>query len=330
MLAAVSGATGFIGSAVVRALVAQGRPVRALCEPGAPTRNLDAIPPGAAPRVSVDVCDLEGMKRALDGCATYFHLAAIYRVWNPDPRPIRRVNIEGVTTSLLAAQAAGVGRFVHTSSVVTVGLRPDGQPADETVEFNQHDIADEYILTKQIAERIVLGFARVLPVVVVNPAAPFGAGDIAPTPTGKMILALLRGQVPATGPGGLCAVDVDDVAAGHVAAEARGRIGERYILGNHNLGFGAFAELVAEEAGVPPPRLRLPGFLARAGGHAMELWSDHVSHREPEGTAKAIAYLQRNPFFDGAKARRELGLPCTPLRASIARSVAFFREQGMV
>lgn len=329
-LAAVSGATGFIGSAVVRKLLAQGRPVRALCEPRAPTRNLDALrDAGRLEAVSVDACDLEGMKRALDGCAVYYHLAAIYRVWNPDPRAIYRVNLEGTTTSLLAAQAAGVGRVVYTSSIAAVGLPGDGRPADETVEFNLHDIADEYVLTKHLSERIALRFAEVLPVVVVNPAFPFGPGDIAPTPTGKIILALLRGEMPGTGPGGFCAVDVDDVADAHVAAETRGRVGERYILGNHNVHFGAFAELVSEVAGVQRPRLYIPGPLARGVAAGMELWSDLVSHTEPRGTAKSVAYLQRLPFFDAGKARRELDFPCTPLRTSIERAVRFFRDSGM-
>jgi dihydroflavonol-4-reductase len=329
MLAAVSGATGFIGSAVVRKLVAMGRPVRALCEPNASTKNLDALPSGAVERVTVDVCDLDGMKRALAGAAAYYHLAAIYRVWNPDPRPIFRVNLEGTTTALLAAQAAGVSRVVYTSSIAAVGLRADGRPSDETVAWNLQDVADEYILTKHLSERIAMRFAEVLPVVVVNPAFPFGPGDIAPTPTGKIILSLLRGEMPGTGPGGFCAADVDDVAAGHVAAEAKGRVGERYILGNHNVGFTAFAEMVADVAGVARPRLYIPGVVARNVARGMELWSDGVTHREPQGTVKAIAYLQRRPFFDAAKARRELDFPETPLRTSIERAVRFFRDQGM-
>jgi dihydroflavonol-4-reductase len=329
MLAAVSGATGFIGSAVIRKLLDLGRPVRALCEPSAPTKNLDTLPAGAVERVSVDVCDLEGMKRALAGCSAFYHLAAIYRVWNPDPRAIYRVNLEGTTTALLAAQAAGVGRVVYTASIAAVGLRPDGQPSDESVEFNLHDIADHYILTKHLSERIALRFAEVLPIVVVNPAFPFGPGDIAPTPTGKIVLSVLRGQVPATGPGGFCAVDVADVADAHVAAETRGRVGERYILGNHNISFRDFVALVAEVAGVPAPRLHVPHAVVREFVRGMELWSDHVSHREPRTTLKAMAYLERGAYFDATKARRELGFPCTPLRTSVERAVQFFREQGM-
>jgi dihydroflavonol-4-reductase len=269
------------------------------------------------------------MRRALDGCSAYYHLAAIYRVWNPDPRPIFRVKLEGTTTALLAAQAARVGRVVYTSSIAAVGIREDGVPSDESVAWNLQDVADEYIFTKHLSERIALRFAEVLPVVVVNPAFPFGPGDIAPTPTGKIILALLRKEMPGTGPGGFCAVDVDDVAAGHVAAEARGRVGERYILGNHNVTFGEFAALVAEVAGVPAPGLYIPGSLGQSVAFGMEMWSKLVSHGEPRGTRKGIAYLQKNPFFDAGKARRELGFPSTPLRASVERAVQFFRAQGM-
>ena len=333
MLAAVSGATGFIGSAVIRHLLAEGRPVRALVEPGAPTGNLDALSANAArsvERVPVDVGDFDGMKRALAGCAAYYHLAAIYRVWNPDPRAIYRVNVEGTTTSLLAAQAAGVGRVVYTSSIAAVGLLGDGRRSDETVEFNTYDIANEYLLTKMLSERIALGFSKVLPVVVVNPAFPFGPGDVAPTPTGKIILAILRGHMPAVGGGGFCAIDVDDVAAAHVAAETRGRVGERYILGNHNVTFQEFVALVADVAGVPTRALRLPDWVLRGAAQGMELWSDHVSHTEPRATVKSVEYVERGAFFDNTKARRELGLPETPLRTSIERAVTWFRAQGMV
>jgi dihydroflavonol-4-reductase len=328
-LAAVSGATGFIGSAVIRKLVADGRRVRALCEPNAPTKNLEALPAGSVERFSVDVCDLAGMKRALEGVGAFYHLAAIYRVWNPDPRAIYRVNLEGTTTALLAAQAAGVPRIIYTSSVAAVGLREDGRPSDETVEFNLYDIADEYILTKHLSERIAMRFAQVLPIVVVNPAFPFGPGDIAPTPTGKIILALLRGEMPGTGPGGFCAVDVDDVAAAHVAAETKGRIGERYILGNHNVTYAEFGALVAKVAGVAAPRLYIPRPVALGVARGMELWSEHVSRKDPMATTKGVAYLQRTPFFDAGKARHELGFPRTPLETSIERAVRFFREQGM-
>jgi len=329
MIAAVSGASGFIGSAVVRKLVAEGRSVRALLEPSASTKNLDDLPPTQVERVTVDVCNFEGMKRALEGCSTYFHLAAVYKVWMPDPSPIYRVNVEGTATALLAAQAAGVSRVVYTSSIAAIGLRADGQPADETVDFNLYDIANEYILSKMLSERIATRFAKVLPVVIVNPALPFGPRDIGPTPTGKLILMMLRGEMPGVGMGGFCAVDVDDVAAAHVAAETKGRVGERYILGDHNVTFREFCGLVGEVAGVRPPRLVIPSLVGRSVALGMELWSDYVTHEEPKATLKAVSYLQRNAFFDPSKARRELGLPSRPLRETIERAVRYFRESGM-
>jgi dihydroflavonol-4-reductase len=330
-LAAVSGATGFIGSAVVRALLDRGRKVRALIEPGADTRNLAGLPEDKLERVHVDVCDRAGMERALEGASAYYHLAAIYKVWMLDPTPIYRVNLEGTVTSLLAAQKAGVRRTIYTSSIAAVGLHDDGTPADESTPWNLWDIANDYITSKFHAERVVLGLAGAgLPVVIVNPAFPFGPRDVAPTPTGGMILAMLRGQVPGVGEGGFCAVDVDDVAAAHVAAETQGRIGERYILGNHNVTFREFFGLVCDVAGLKAPRLPLPKTLSRGIALGMEIWADRVSKSPPLATYKSIRYMQRLAFFDGEKARRELGMPQTPLRTSIERAVEFFRTNGMV
>jgi dihydroflavonol-4-reductase len=334
-IAAVSGASGFIGSAVIRKLLADGRQVRALVEPGADPGNLDELArelPEAArrlERVQVDVCDHERMTKALEGAAAYYHLAAIYKVWTPNPATIYRVNLEGTTASMLAAQRAGVKRVIYTSSIAAVGLRDDNQPADETVAFNLYDIANEYILTKYLSERIAMQFAAAgLPVVVVNPAFPFGPRDVAPTPTGRIILALLNGEIPGVGEGGFCAVDVDDVAAAHVAAETRGRVGERYILGNHNVTFKEFFRLVCEIGGKSAPKIHIPRLVGRGIALGMELWSDLVSHAEPPATVKGLRYMQKLAYFDATKARRELGLPETPLADSIERSVRWFRDHG--
>jgi dihydroflavonol-4-reductase len=331
---AVSGASGFIGSAVVRKLLAQGRQVRVLLEPGATTKNLDGLPleglSGEVERFTVDVCDFEGMARALDGCSAFYHLAAIYQVWTPDPTAIHRVNIEGTTTALLAAKATRVPRVVYTSSIAAVGLPGDGTPADESVAYNLHDVANDYILTKHLSERIAMRFAEAgTPIVVVNPAFPFGPRDIAPTPTGSIILSLLRGQVPAVGDGGFCAIDVDDVAAAHVAAETRGRVGERYILGNHNISFRDFCELVCRIAGVKAPSISVPGWVGQSIAKGMELWADRTG-KAPPTTVKGLRYLQMNAFFDNTKARTELELQCTPLEDSVRRAVDYFRAEGMV
>ncbi|MCK6586732.1 MAG: NAD-dependent epimerase/dehydratase family protein [Polyangiaceae bacterium] len=327
----MSGATGFIGSAVVRRLLADGRRVRALIEPHANTQNLDDLPAERLERVTVDVCDLAGMRRALEGVSAFYHLAAIYKTWLKDPSTIYRVNIEGTTTSLLAARDAGVGRVIYTSSIAAVGRRDDGLPSDESVAWNLYDVANDYILTKHLSERIALRFAEAgMPIVVVNPAFPFGPRDIAPTPTGGIIISVLRGELPGIGDGGFCAIDVDDVAAGHVAAETKGRIGERYILGDHNVTFEEFIALVAEVAGLKTPKLRIPRLLGQGVALGMELWSDLVTKTEPMATLKSVKYLQGKPWFDVTKARRELGLASTPLRESVKRAVDYFRANNMV
>ncbi|EYF08974.1 NAD-dependent epimerase/dehydratase family protein [Chondromyces apiculatus] len=327
---AVSGAAGFIGSAVVRKILDGGRSVRALVEPGTKSQNLDGLPPDRVEIIPVDVCDYVGMARALDGCAAFHHLAAIYKTWMPDPRPIYRVNLEGTTTALLAARAARVPRIVYTSSIAAIGLRDDGAPSDETVAWNLQEIANDYVLTKHLSERTALRFAEAgLPVVVVNPGFPFGPGDAGPTPTGRFLLSLLRRETPAVGAGGVSAVDVDDVADGHLAAETRGRVGERYILANHNVSFIELARLVEEISGVPAPTLHVPGWAGRGIALGMELWANHVTHTEPAATYKSLRYIQQSAYVDASKARRELDFPCTPLRTSVERAISWFRAQGM-
>ena len=330
---AVTGATGFIGTAVVRKLLQRGRDVRALIEPRANTSALDEVEKETGKtvdRVTVDVTDVVKMSGALEGCASLFHLAAIYKVWLPDPTPIYRVNVEGTTTTLLAAQKARVRRIVYTSSIAAVGLHDDQTPADETTPFNLFPIANEYILTKWLSERVAMRFAEAgLPIVVVNPAFPFGPRDTAPTPTGKIVLSLLKGEVPGIAEGGFNCIDVDDVAEGHLAAEEKGRVGERYILGDHNVTLKEFFELVCEVGSVKAPTLPLPNTLSAAIALGFELWSDHVSHEEPRATYRSIRYAQRHAWFDPSKARRELGLPTTPLRSSIQRAITWFRSHGM-
>jgi dihydroflavonol-4-reductase len=319
---AVTGATGFIGSAVVRQLLEQKRSVRCLVEPGANAANLEGL---AVDRVEVDVTDTRAMKKALDGCETLYHLAAIYKTWLPDEEIIYRVNVEGTVATLLAAQHARVRRVVYTSSIAAVGL-VDGGLADEATPFNLFEVANPYILTKWQSERVALRFAEAgLDVVVVNPAFPFGPRDIAPTPTGAIILSLLKRQLPGYGPGGICTIDVDDCATGHLLAEEKGRTGERYILGSDNVTLKDFFDKVCRIANVPAPKVPLPGALAAGFALGMELWADHVSHREPPATYRSVRYAQRNAFFSNAKAKRDLGLPTRPLDETIERAVAWFK-----
>jgi len=327
---AVSGAAGFIGSAVVRRLVRDGRSVRAIVEPGGATDNLREFDANVVEQVTADVCDREAMLRALDGCEVYYHLAAVYRLWTPNPEVIFRVNVEGTTTSLLAAKHVGVRRVVYTSSIAAVGLRPNRELSDETTEFNLYDIANPYVLTKHLSERVAKRLAEAgQDIVIVNPAFPFGPGDIGPTPTGRIVLGVLRGEIPGAGEGGFCAVDVDDVASGHVAAEAKGRRGERYILGNHNVTFKDFLCEVARVTGTRAPKMHLPSILGQGIALGMELWADHVSHKTPQATLKGLKYMQRYAYFDATKARRELDFPSTPLEQSIESAARYFRARGL-
>jgi dihydroflavonol-4-reductase len=324
---AVTGATGFIGSAVVRQLLEQKRSVRAIVEPGANLQNLEGLP---VERVTCDVTDTKAMTHALSGCESLYHLAAVYKTWLEDRELIYRVNVEGTTSTLLAAQKAKVDRVVYTSSIAAVGLI-DGATADETMRFNQFDIANDYILTKWLSERVAMRFAEAgMNLVVVNPAFPFGPRDIGPTPTGKIILGLMKGQVPGVIPGGICTIDVDDCAAGHLLAEEKGKVGERYILGNENVTLKDLFEIIAKVAGVKAPKLPLPASIGAGIALGMELWADLVSHKEPDATYRSMRYAMRNAFFSNAKAKRDLGLPTRPLEESVRRAVAWFRAEKMV
>jgi dihydroflavonol-4-reductase len=331
---AVTGATGFIGSAVIRQALEKGRAVRAIVEPGARTSVLDeveAMVGRKVERATADVTDHAAMLRALDGCSALHHLAAVYKTWMPDPTPLHRVNLEGTTATLLAAQKVGIQRVVYTSSIAAVGLESDGKLANENTPFNLFSIANDYILTKWQSERIAMQFAAAgLPLVVVNPAFPFGERDAAPTPTGRIVLALLKGEVPGVGVGGFNCIDVEDVAAGHLLAEEKGRVGERYILGEHNVSMKEFFSLVRELGGVRAPKLPMPKALTAAIALGMELWADRVSHEEPAATFRSMRYAQRYAWFDSTKARTELGLPSTPLRTSIERAIRWFRAHGML
>jgi dihydroflavonol-4-reductase len=323
MATLVTGAGGFIGSAVVRALVAQGRAVRAGLAPGEAPDNLLGLD---VERVTVDVGDPAAVARAVDGCDVVYHLAAIYSLWLRDPSRIYAVNVDGTRHVLAAAAAAGVRRVVHTSSIAAVGVPPPGHLADETVPWTHWRQADPYMRSKYLAELEARRAAAAgLPVVIVCPAFPFGAGDRAPTPTGRFIVEALAGRVPGYPAGGFCAVDVDDVAACHLAAEARGRIGERYLAGNHNVTYREFYAAVTRIAGLPPITRRLPGPAVIAGAWLAERVAERGGP-PPRITVAAARYAQAQVWYDVGKARRELGLPCTPLDTTIARAVRWFRD----
>ena len=325
--ALVTGAAGFIGSHVVRELLAEGVEVRALIRPGEKTDTLQGL---GVEIVEGEVLDISAVAAAMKGVDTLFHLAAIFSIWLPDWSRIYEVNLQGSRNVLWAAMKAGVGRVVYTSSIAAIGIRPGKAPSDETAPFNQYTLGNHYILTKYLSQQEALGFARNgLDLVVVNPCFPFGENDVGPTPTGQTIVDILKGLHRASFAGGINIVDVRDVAKGHVLAAQKGRTGELYILGNKNVTIPEFMALVRKTAGLK--QIVLPGVpvCALAGfGRLFRWWSDHVSHRTPLTTPPEIRYASQYLFFDTSKARRELGLTPTPIEESLKRSISWFRKHG--
>ncbi|MBV9755764.1 MAG: NAD-dependent epimerase/dehydratase family protein [Alphaproteobacteria bacterium] len=327
-LALVTGASGFVGSAVARAVLARGHSVRVLVRRSGDRRNLAGLPVETA---EGDLTDAGSLARAAAGCRYLFHVAADYRLWVPDPADMLRTNVEGTRALMRAAAAAGVERVVYTSSVAALGLTGDGTPADETTPVAEQAIVGAYKRSKYLAEQAVLELVRSdgLPAVTVNPSAPVGPRDIKPTPTGRMIADAASGRMPAYLDTGLNVVHVDDVAEGHLLALERGRIGEKYILGGEDLSLAALLALVAELAGRRPPRVRLSEGVLWPVALASEGLA-RVAGIEPLVTRDHLRMARKKMFFSSAKAEAELGYRARPARAAVADAIAWFRAQGMV
>ncbi len=312
----VTGATGFVGSGVARALARQGARLRLIVRPTSNRRNLAGLEADIVITGTHDLAHLtRALARAMEGCRMVFHVAADYRLWVPDPAAMMRTNVEGTRALMQAAREAGVERVVYTSSVAA--LDPD-------------NLIGAYKRSKFLAEQVALEEARAgLPVVIVNPSTPIGPGDVKPTPTGRMVLDAARGRIPAYVETGLNVVHVDDVAAGHLLAAERGRIGERYILGGENLELSALLALIAEVAGRKPPRIRLPiGPLVPAAIAAE--WFARVTGRTPALTRETLAMARKKMFFSSEKAEAELGYRARPAREAIVDALAWFRAEGML
>jgi dihydroflavonol-4-reductase len=327
MKSLVTGGTGFIGSHVVRALVAEGGSVRVLARPGSDRRALGDLPVEV---VTGDLANPQSLAPALAGVEVLYHVAADYRLWAPDPSVLYRVNVGGTRTLLLAAAVAGVARVVYTSSVGALGLPSDGRPGTEDTPARLEDMVGDYKRSKFLAEREAeMAAARGLPVVIVNPSAPVGPWDWKPTPTGRMLVDYLRGRMLAYLDTGLNVVHVRDVARGHLLAAAHGRPGERYILGHAqgNLGLRAIFERLAPHTGVRAPRVRLPFRAALALGTGAELIA-RLTGKEPVVARTAVRMAAKRMFFDPAKAIRELGLPQTPVDEALRDAADWFWANG--
>ncbi len=323
----VTGATGFVGSAVLRALLKAGHEVRALVRPTSDRRNLEGL---AVEPVIGDLSSRGSLDRALAGCDALFHVAADYRLWAPHPQEIYAANVDGTRNIMGAALNAGLTRVVYTSSVATLGLSADGTPSDETTPASLDDMIGAYKRSKYLAEEEVrrMALEEELPAVIVNPAAPVGPRDIKPTPTGRMIVQAAAGKMPAYVDTGLNIVHVDDVAAGHVLAFDRGRVGERYILGAENL---FLREILTEIAGLAnrrPPRICLPHNLILPVAYVAEAVARLTGGPEPMITVDGLKLSKKRMFFSIEKARRELGYDPRPARDGLRDAVTWFREHG--
>jgi dihydroflavonol-4-reductase len=323
----ITGATGFIGGHIARLLLEKGWRVRGL-------RRGDASGPflegAAVDWRSGDLRDFDRVREAMEGSDAVFHVAADYRLWARNPAEIIESNVGGTENVLEAALSCGAGRVVYTSSVGALGLRADGKPADENTPVRLEDMVGVYKRSKFLAERKAEEyFARGLPVVIVNPSTPVGAGDHKPTPTGRIIVDFLSGRMPAYIDTGLNLVDVRDVALGHLLALERGRAGEKYILGNGNGNrtLSEIFEALEKVSGIPAPRVRLPRAPILALAHLNAVFSK-ITGIEPRIPLEGVRMAHRRMFFDPGKAVRELGLPQTPVEEALKGAVEWFRENG--
>lgn len=321
----VTGATGFVGAAVARALARRGHRLRLLHRPASDLANLAHLP---GERVIGDLTDPGSLARAAEGCRYVFHVAADYRLFVPDPDAMRRVNVDGAVALLRAAETAGAERIVYTSSVAALGLTLDGSPADEATPNAPDDHVGPYKKSKYEAELAVRGLAAGgLDVVIVNPSAPVGPGDIRPTPTGRMVLDAARGHMPAYVETGMNLVHVDDVAEGHVLALERGRAGESYILGGENLMLSEIGRMITRLAGRAPPRIRLPIGPLMPLAALMEVWA-RISRHEPVMTRDMLTMARRLMFYSSAKAISELGYAPRPAEMAVRDALADFCRRG--
>jgi dihydroflavonol-4-reductase len=323
----VTGGTGFVGTHVVRALLARGRAVRCLARPGSRRENLEGLD---VEIVEGDLTDSASLARATRGVSTLYHVAADYRLWARDPQELYRSNAGGTENVLFAAAEAGVSRVVYTSSVAALGLTEDGTPGNEATPVSRERIIGHYKKSKYDAERVAAQWAaKGLPVVIVNPSTPVGERDVKPTPTGQMIVDFLSRRVPAYVDTGLNVIDVRDVAAGHLLAAEKGRPGERYILGHRDMTLKEILDMLSRIAGLPAPSMRLPHWIPLSAA-AVATGFARVTGKPPRFSLESVRMSTHRMFFDPSKAVRELGLPQTPVEEPLARSVAWFRENRYV
>ena len=325
--ALVTGVTGFIGANVARALLDHGREIRVLIREGSDRRN---VPSGDGVELfQGDLRDGPRVAEAVKGCEEVYHVAADYRFWAADPKEIYDSNVEGTRHLLEGAHKHGVSRFIHTSSVGTIGLADQPRPCREETGYAPGQFTSHYKKSKLQAENLVLDYVkRGLPAVIVNPSTPIGPWDRKPTPTGQIIVDFMTGKLPAYVKTGLNFVHVKDVAQGHLLAAKKGKLGERYILGNANLSMHAFLSMLGKLTDKKAPRIRIPYSVAFLVGAASTGYAHAVSKKAPKVPLEAVKMSKRFMFFDSSKAIAELGLPQTPVEVAAADALDWFEKNG--
>ncbi len=328
MLAFVTGASGFLGNHVARALAKQGADLRLLIRANSNTKNIADL---KADLVTGDLRDPASLEKGIAGCEVVFHVAADYRLWLRDPNEMYRSNVEGTRAILEAARKNSVRRVVYTSSVATMGFTSNGQPADENSPVSLDNMIGPYKRSKFMAEQVAIEAARSgLDVVIVNPTTPVGERDIKPTPSGRIIVDFLKKKFPAYVDTGLNLVDATECARGHIAALEKGRSGERYILGGENLTLKQILDKLGAITGLPSPTIRVPYVLALATGVVDEVVTGRIRGREPRATIDAVRMGRKKMLVSSTKAEGELGWKIVPVDDALRRAVEWFRSNGHI
>jgi len=324
----ITGANGFVGSAVLRQLIGDGHEARAMVRVSSDRRNFSGLD---VELVEGDLTDAVLLRTVVRGCENVFHVAADYRLWIPDPDTMYKVNVEGTRNLMYAAISAGVSKIIYTSSVAALGLTKDGTPADEDTPVSLSDKVGHYKRSKYLAEQEVLTLVaqEAYPIIIVNPSTPIGPRDIKPTPTGKIIVDTLNQKMPAYVDTGLNLAHVDDVARGHLLAFKHGAFGERYILGGEDMSLKAILETICNLADLTPPRIKLPHNAILPIAWLAELWA-RLTGNEPIATIDGVQMAKKKMFFSSEKAIAKLGYRARPACDGIADAITWFKENGYV